>query len=101
MKSFNKEYEKEGKMEISIKKYLIKNENSGEKLGGTVKTVFQKYESNIPNFKDLLHYKITDFNNLFLIEFLSSFKIRNWFNIFWHLLDEIIEKLKVYFSSFF
>ena len=70
MNSFNNNYKK-GNKEISIKKYLIKSEKDGEKIGGTIKTIYEEYAKNIPNFKDLLNYKINDFNNIILLDFLS------------------------------
>ena len=42
MKSFNKEYNKNEK-KISLKKYLLNKEIDGEKIGGTIKHIFDVY----------------------------------------------------------
>ena len=67
MNSFNNEYKKDNKKEISIKKYLSKYEIDGEKIGGTIQTVYEEFAKNIPNFEELEHYQIKDFNNIFFL----------------------------------
>ena len=95
MNTFNNNYKK-GNKEISIKKYLIKSEKDGEKIGGTIKTVYEEYAKNISNFKDLLNYKINDFNNIILLDFLSLLLNKRNRSYFWDYLGNIIEKYSDY-----
>ena len=53
MKSFNNKYKNKDRI-ISIKKYLSKYEIDGEKIGGTIKHIYDEYVKQIPNFEDLL-----------------------------------------------
>ena len=57
MKSFNNEYNKKDRI-ISIKKYLSEYEIDGEKIGGTIKHIHEVFVKQIPNFEDLINYKI-------------------------------------------
>ena len=99
MNSFNNQYQKEERETISIKKYLRKNEKDGEKLGGTVNFLYEEYSKEIPNFENLLNYCINDYNNIFLLEFISLFFIKKY--TFWNILELIIIKSKQYVNTVF
>ena len=64
MDLFNEQYVKKDRV-ISIKKYLKYYEIDGEKLGGTVKYIYEEYTKKIKDFDDLKKYVIEDYNNIF------------------------------------
>ena len=101
MNSFNNEYKKDNKKEISIKKYLSKYEIDGEKIGGTIQTVYEEFAKNIPNFEELAHYQIKDFNNIFFLYFLSNFFIKSCSSSFWEVLGIIIKDIRYYWNDIF
>ena len=90
MDAFNQEYKKTDKI-ISIKKYLSKLEVDGEKLGGTIKHIYEEIEKDIPNFEKLQKYSINDYNNVFFIEFLYFFFIKKNSNEIWEIIIKIID----------
>ena len=101
MNSFNNEYKKDNKKEISIKKYLSKYEIDGEKIGGTIQTVYEEFAKNIPNFEELAHYQIKDFNIIFFLYFLSNFFIKSCSSSFWEVLGIIIKDIRYYWNDIF
>ena len=105
LKSFNDKYKKGDKIVISIKKYLIKSEIDGEKIGGTVETVHEKFTKNIPNIEELLNYKINNPYNVFLLNFLSSYYINNYymnndFYLIWNEYKDLLKQLETVLKSF-
>ena len=101
MISFNNEYQKEEKMTFSIKNYLIKLEVERERIGGSFQKVHSQFAKEIPNFDELLNYRITNFNNIYFLHFISLFSINMNFYTFWEILKNIIEKLKENINIFF
>ena len=91
MNLFNQEYIKKDKI-ISIKKYLSKNETDGEKIGGTLKYIYEVYPKEIPNFEKKLNYTINDYNNIIFIEIIYFFFIKENSIDLWSTLDNIVKK---------
>ena len=95
MNLFNKQYKKKyknNKNSLSIKKYLKKDELDGEKIGGTIKHIFDEYPQKIPNFQELLKYNIKDYNNIFFFEFINTFIINENSISIWISLISIIKR---------
>ena len=92
MKSFNNEYTKKDRI-ISIKKYLSEYEVDGEKIGGTIKHIHEVFSKQIPNFEDLLKYKINKYDNIIFIELLYIFFVKEYSENFWGLLISTIKKM--------
>ena len=92
MKSFNNEYNKKDRI-ISIKKYLSEYEVDGEKIGGTIKHIHEVFVKQIPNFEDLLKYKINKYDNIIFFELLYFFFVKEYSENFWGLLNSIIKKM--------
>ena len=92
MKSFNNEYKNKNRI-ISIKKYLSENEVDGEKIGGEIKHIYEEYASRIPNFENLIKYKINNYDNIIFIELLHFFFVKESCEDFWNLLISIIIKM--------
>ena len=101
MDSFNNEYINIDKKEISIRKYLSKFEVYGEKLGGTINTVFEEYAKNIQNFEKLTVYPIKNFNIVFFLDFFTHFFIKSCNYSFWEFLKEIILDTETFSNSIF
>ena len=92
MKSFNNKYKNKDRI-ISIKKYLSKYEVDGEKIGGTIKHIYDEYVKQIPNFENLIKYKINNYDNIIFIELLYFFFVKEDCVIFWEMLNSIIIKM--------
>jgi hypothetical protein len=95
MNLFNQQYEKVYRTDrnsLSIKKYLKQYETDGEKIGGTIKHIFEQYPKNIPNFQELLSYDIKDYNNVFFLEFIYILFIDSNSYIIWDILCNFVEK---------
>ena len=91
MNLFNEQYAKKDKI-ISIKKYLKYFEIDGEKIGGTVKYIYEEYVKNIKDFEKLKQFVIEDYNNIFFLEFIYFFFISNNANDIWETLQNIVLK---------
>ena len=95
MNLFNEQYEKVYKNSgnsLSIKKYLNQKETDGEKIGGTIKYIFEEFPKKILNFQELLSYTIKDYNNIFFLEFIYIFFIDRNSSKIWGMLTNIIKK---------
>ena len=95
MNLFNEQYEKVYKNNsnsLSIKKYLKNIEIDGEKVGGTIKHIFEEYPKKIPDFQELLSYDIKDYNNIFFLEFIYFFFIDENSESIWEILNNIVKK---------
>ena len=101
MISFNNEYQKKEKITLSIKSYLSKNVNAGERIGGEFDDIYENYSKQIPNFKDLLNYKITNSNNIFLLDFIYLFFVKVIYYIPFKLFENIICNCKSNINSFY
>jgi hypothetical protein len=95
MEHFNKNYQ-QIKTELSIKKYLSKNEVDGEKLGGTIKYLFEEHRKNTPDFEKYEKKNLTFSDNVFLLEFINFFFIRNNCLQVWRVLFFLIESNSEY-----
>ena len=100
MNSFNNEYKIKDRI-ISIKKYLSKYEKDGEKIGGTIKNIYEKYAKHIPNFENLLKYKINNYDNIIFIELLKFFFVKEYSKDFWELLTSVIKKMNFFLILIF
>ena len=94
MNNFNKEYQKNEKMNISIKHYLFKNESNETRIGGRITKVYDKFNKTIENFEELLSFPIINPNNIFFMQFISLFFINKNNNIIWTTLDKMISDYK-------
>ena len=92
MKSFNNEYKKKDRI-ISIKKYLSEYEVDGEKIWGTINLIHEVFVKQIPNFEDLINYKINKYDNIIFFELLYFFFVKEYSEKFWELLNSIIKKM--------
>ena len=91
MDLFNEQYVKKN-VNISIKKYLKYYEIDGEKIGGTIKYIYEEYAKKIKDFDNLKNYEIKDYNNIFFLEFIYFFFISNNSNDIWETLQDIVQK---------
>ena len=101
MNLFNEHYEKKDKI-ISINKFLKYHEIDGEKIGGTVKYIYEQYVKKIKHFDKLKEFQIEDYNNIFLFEFIYFFFISFNASDIWETLQNIVEKYNNFLDfSFF
>ena len=98
MKSFNSEYKNKNK-NISIKKYLSQNEVDGQKIGGTIRHIYTEYVIQIPDFVNLLKYKINNYDNIIFIELLYLLFIKEKGKNFWDLLFSNFDKMWIVCSN--
>ena len=92
MKSFNNEYKNKNRI-ISIKRYLSEYEVDGEKIGGTIKHIFEEYVNQIPNFENLIKHKINNYDNIIFIQLIYFFFVREYSEDIWDLLYSVIKKM--------
>ena len=100
MNEFNKKYEKK-EIVLSIKKYLTKQEIDGEKLGGTIEQIYKEYPKEISNFENLQSETLDDHKNIFFLEFLYFFFIKENSIDIWEALLNFIKKYTEYINLSF
>ena len=61
-----------------------------EKIGGAIKDIYEEYASQIPNFENLIKYKINNYYNIIFIELLHFFFVKEKCEDFWNELTSVI-----------